>query len=121
MKHLITRVAAAVAIVLTTASAIALAADSKAPAGDAGAACATMMQDSAVTPDAKNAMQQFMQSDKAPQMMGRMMEMARKMGDGDVMRGMTKMMDMMSGMGGGTGGGMMGGMMNAPSGSPPTK
>jgi hypothetical protein len=70
----------------------------------------------------RNAMREFMRSDRAPEMMGRMMQMARGMGSGDVMAGMTRMMDMMgssgsSGMGGS--GGMMrgqGGMMRpAPS------
>ena len=37
--------------------------------------------------------------------MANMMETARRMGNGDVMLGMTRMMEMM----GGTGGGMMGG------------
>ena len=45
---------------------------------------------------------------KAPQAMNNMMEMARRMGNGDVMLGMTKMMEMMSRMDG-MGGGMMGG------------
>lgn len=49
-------------------------------------------------------MHRFMQSDRAPQAMAAMMEMARRMGDGDVMLGMVRMMEMMSGMGG-----MMGG------------
>jgi len=33
---------------------------------------------------------EFMQSDRAPQAMANMMEMARRMGDGDVMLGMTR-------------------------------
>ncbi len=61
----------------------------------------------------RNAMGEFMRSDRAPEMMGRMMQMARGMGNGDVMAGMTRMMDMMGssgrdGMMGGRGG-MMGG------------
>ena len=49
-----------------------------------------------------------MQSPQAPQAMNNMMDMARRMGNGDVMLGMTKMMEMMSRMDG-MGGGMMGG------------
>lgn len=61
----------------------------------------------------RNAMREFMRSDRAPEVMGRMMQMARGMGNGDVMAGMTRMMDMMGssgrdGMMGGSGG-MMGG------------
>ncbi|OGB88357.1 MAG: hypothetical protein A3H39_12875 [candidate division NC10 bacterium RIFCSPLOWO2_02_FULL_66_22] len=44
-------------------------------------------------------MQRFMQSDRAPQAMAAMMEMARQMGNGDVMLGMVRMMEMMGGMG----------------------
>jgi hypothetical protein len=51
-------------------------------------------------------MQDFMKSDRAPQAMTNMMEMARRMGNGDVMLGMTRMMEM---MGGTHRGGMMGG------------
>jgi hypothetical protein len=50
---------------------------------------------------------EFMQSDKAPQEMANMMEMARRMGDGDAMVDMTRMMEMMGSMGermGGQGG-----------------
>src|SRR5690349_8035100 len=38
----------------------------------------------------------FRRSPQAPQAMNNMMEMARRMGNGDVMLGMTKMMEMMS-------------------------
>jgi hypothetical protein len=72
---------------------------------DAKAACMEMMQGSGTTEEGKKAMQEFMQSPKAPQAMNNMMEMARGMGNGDTMLGMTKMMEM---MGGGMGG-MMGG------------
>lgn len=56
-------------------------------------------------------MQKFMASDRAPQAMAAMMEMARRMGDGDPMLGIVRMMEMMGQMG------SMGGMMG-PSGSP---
>ncbi len=45
-------------------------------------------------------MQRFMQSDRAPQVMAAMMEMARRMGDGHTMLGMVRMMEMMGSMGG---------------------
>lgn len=68
----------------------------------------------------RQAMREFMRSERAPEMMGRMMEMARGMGNGDVMAGMTRMMDMMGssgrdGMMGGQGGmmGDHGGMMKS--------
>ena len=57
-------------------------------------------------------MQRFMNSDRAPQAMTAMMDMARRMGNGDTMLGMVRMMEMMGSMGGmmgGDGGGMMGG------------
>ena len=74
------------------------------PKKDAQAACMEMMQGSGVTDEGRNAMREFMQSPKAPQAMNNMMEMARRMGNGDPMLGMTKMMEMMGGQGG-----MMGG------------
>ncbi|MGH7325638.1 MAG: hypothetical protein ACREJ9_13480 [Candidatus Rokuibacteriota bacterium] len=72
---------------------------------DPTAACMDMMHGAAITEEGQNAMREFMQSDRAPQAMANMMEMARRMGNGDVMLGMTRMMEMM----GGTGGGMMSG------------
>lgn len=50
-------------------------------------------------------MQRFMHSERMPQAMTAMMEMARQMGDGDPMAGMVRMMEMMGTMG------QMGGMM----------
>ncbi len=54
-------------------------------------------------------MQRFMNSERAPQAMAAMMDMAWRMGDGDTMLGMVRMMEMMGSMGGMMGGGMMGG------------
>src|SRR5713226_9164298 len=71
---------------------------------DAGQACTEMMQGPGETEQDKKAMRDFMQSDRAPQTMTEMMAMARRTGNGDVMLGMTGMMEMMSGQGG-----MMGG------------
>ena len=67
---------------------------------DAAAKCAEMMRQS--SSEGRNAMREFMQSERAPQAMGSMMEMARRMGNGNVMLGMTRMMEMMGSMGGGT-------------------
>ena len=72
---------------------------------DAQTACMDMMQGAGVTAEGKNAMEEFMRSPKASQAMNNMMEMARRMGNGDPMLGMTKMMEMMGGQAG------MGGMM----------
>ena len=77
------------------------------PKKDAQTACMDMMQGAGVTAEGKNAMEEFMRSPKASQAMNNMMEMARRMGNGDPMLGMTKMMEMMGGQGGI--GGMMGG------------
>jgi hypothetical protein len=89
----------AVVVLLATA---ALAHDPKGDIKDgASAACTEMMQDPGVTEEGRKAMRDFMQSDRAPQAMANMMEMARRMGSGDVMLGMTRMMEMMGGMGGG--------------------
>jgi hypothetical protein len=63
-------------------------------------ACTTMMQGQGVTEEGQKAMREFMQSPKAREAMKNMMEMARRMGNGDPMLGMTKMMEMMGGMGG---------------------
>ena len=77
------------------------------PKKDAQTACMDMMRGSGTTEEGKKAMQEFMQSPKGAQAMNNMMEMARRMGHGDVMLGMTKMMEMMGGQGGMSG--MMGG------------
>ena len=55
-------------------------------------------------------MEEFMEPDRAPQAMATMMGMARRVGNGDAMLGMTRMMEMMGSMGGGMSGGQ-GGMM----------
>lgn len=52
-------------------------------------------------------MQRFMNSERMPQAMTAMVEMARQMGDGDPMAGMVRMMEMMGMMG------QMGGMMGS--------
>jgi hypothetical protein len=65
-------------------------------------ACADMMGGSSPE-EGRKAMQEFMKSDRAPQAMTNMMDMARGMGNGDPMLGMTRMMEMMGGMGGMTG------------------
>jgi hypothetical protein len=69
--------------------------------------CTEMMQET--SPEGRRAMGEFMASEGGPQAMSNMMDMARRMGDGDVMLGMTRMMEMMGSMGGGTMG--RGGMM----------
>ncbi|HEV8674671.1 MAG TPA: hypothetical protein VGX21_11540 [Methylomirabilota bacterium] len=72
---------------------------------DPQAACTDMLQGHGMGEDGRQAMQELMRSGKAPELMDRMMQMARRMGNGDVMVGMTRMM----GPGGGMGpGGMMG-------------
>lgn len=60
--------------------------------------------------DGMTEMRRFMGSERMPRAMAAMMEMARRMGDGDVMLGMTRMMEMMGRMG------SMGGMMGGPGG-----
>jgi hypothetical protein len=74
---------------------------------DGGEMCTRMMQET--SPEGRRAMREFMASERAPQAMSSMMEMARRMGDGDMTLGMTRMMEMMGSMGGGTMG--QGGMM----------
>jgi len=61
--------------------------------------------------DGMEEMEQFMNSERMPQAMTAMMDMARRMGDGDAMLGMVRMMEMMGSMGGmmGRQGGPMGG------------
>lgn len=78
-----------------------------------------MMQGAGASEAGRKAMREFMQSDRAPQAMANMMAMARRMGHGDVMLGMTRMMEMMGSMGGGMMGGQ-GGMMQ-PGGARPGK
>ena len=75
-----------------------------------GESCPVVMQGAGTTEEGRKAMQELMQSPKGAQAMTNMMEMARRMGNGDPMLGMTKMMEMMSGQGG------MGGMMDGQAG-----
>ncbi len=75
------------------------------PTKDAATTCMVdTMQGFGTTEEGSKAMQEFMQSPKGARAMTNMMEMARRMGNGDLMLGMTKMMEMMGGQGG-----MMGG------------
>jgi len=69
------------------------------PKKDAQTSCMAMMQGSGTTNEGRKAMREFMESPKAPQAMNNMMEMARRMGNGDLMLGMTKMMEMMGSQG----------------------
>ena len=70
------------------------------PKKDTHATCMEMMEGSGTTDEGRKAMREFMESPKAPEAMKNMMEMARRMGNGDPMLGMTKMMEMMGGQGG---------------------
>lgn len=72
---------------------------------DLATACATMMSSEGITAEGHRGMERFRHSERMPQAMTAMMEMARRMGNGDVMAGMVRMMEMMSMMG------QMGGMM----------
>jgi len=98
MKNAMIRLTLGVALPLALA-ATAMAAE-KVPdtPSDPGAMCAEMMR--GVGPEGEKAMREFMQSERAPQAMANMMDMARRMGDGDPMLGMTRMMEMMGGQGG---------------------
>jgi hypothetical protein len=119
MKYLTIRAVAGLSVVLLLAGA-ALAVEKQAyeTSTDPAAMCAEMMKDGATSEGGK-AMREFMKSERAPQAMANMMEMARRMGNGDVMLGMTRMMDMMGSMGGG---GMMDGHgMAQPGGARPGK
>ncbi len=62
---------------------------------DSVPACPDMMQDPGVTGRDEKAMRDFKQSNRAPQTIAKMMEMVRLMGNGDVMVGMTRMMEEM--------------------------
>ena len=72
---------------------------------DAATTCMVdTMHGSQTTEEGSKAMQEFMHSPKRARAMNNMMEMARRMGNGDLLLGMTKMMEMMGGRDG-----MMGG------------
>lgn len=110
MKRIVTiGLGVAFAAALAASASFAVSAE-KSEMRDPSAACAEMMQASGTTEEGKQAMSDFMRSERAPQAMANMMEMARRMGNGDVMLGMTRMMEMMGGQGG-----MMGGAMPRPS------
>lgn len=84
----------AVAVSATTISAHESTKTTELP-NDPMAACVDMKQGAGVTEEGHGAMREFMHSDRAPRAMANMMEMARRMGNGDVMLGMTRMMEMM--------------------------
>jgi hypothetical protein len=108
MKHLVLRGLLAMSLPLALTVGATAAEKTPTPAKpDRGEMCAEMMQQS--SPNGRSAMRELMQSERAPQAMGNMMEMARRMGDGDMMLGMTRMMEMMGSMGDGAMG--RGGMM----------
>jgi hypothetical protein len=83
MKNLVTRGLAAVSLSLVLV----------------GASVAAEQAPDSPKPNPAGTCAEFMQSDRAPQAMVNMMEMARRMGDGDAMAGMTRMMEMMGSMG----------------------
>jgi len=119
MNKAITRVlVGAVALLGLGAAALATEKTGVKPA-DPMAACSQMMQGAGATEEGTKAMREFMQSPRASEAMANMMEMARRMGNGDVMLGMTRMMEMMSSMGGGMMGGQSG--MIPPGGRQPGK
>ncbi len=100
------------ALGLVSLSLVALpAADAQQAPADSQRACAEMMQGFGMSEEGGQAMQQLIQSGRAATLMDGMMKMARQMGNGDAMLGMTRMMEMMGRMGSGgmMGDGMMGG------------
>lgn len=94
-----------VAVVLFGLATVANPAQTAPSANDRATACATMMSSEGITAEGHREMERFMHSERMPQAMTAMMEMARQIGNGDPMAGMVRMMEMMSMMG------PMGGMM----------
>ena len=119
MNKTITRVLLGVSVPLALVTAGIAAEKATDKPADPKAACSQMMQGAGVTNEGKKAMQEFMQSPRAPEAMAKMMAMARRMGNGDVMVGMTRMMEMMGSMGSGTMAGQSG--MMTPGGRQPGK
>lgn len=64
---------------------------------DLTAACMEMMPATSGSEAGRKAMPDVMPSDQAPQRMAHMMAIARRMGNGDVMLGMARMMGMVEG------------------------
>ena len=105
MKNLVVRGLLTISLPLVLVVGAAVAEKASTPSmRDGGEMCAEMMQQS--SPEGRSAKREFMRSERAPQAMSNMTEMARRMGNGGVMPGMTRMM---GSMGGGTmdRGGMM--------------
>ncbi len=100
---------AAVVIAAAAGPSVGSAAPADQKSGDAQAACVEMMQGRGMSEEGRRAMHEVMKSGKGPEMMDQMMQMARRMGSGDVMAGMVRMTEMMGrGCGGMMGRGMMG-------------
>jgi hypothetical protein len=104
MGGLVTKIALVLFASLGLAAALPAAEPKSAPGPETAGACLDMMEGSGVTDAGRRAMREFMQSGRAPRAMANMMDMARRMGGGDLMLGMTRMMEMMGGMGGGMSG-----------------
>ena len=99
-------------LVVLTMGSLALASQEQPPTapkgeGDGASACSAMMGGQGVTAEGRAEMEQCMQSGKMTQAMTGMMAMARRMGSGDPMKGMVRMMEIMGSMGGMSGHGMM--------------
>jgi len=106
MSKVMTRVLVGIAALLVLATAAIAVTKATEKRADAMATCSEMMQSAGTTEEGTKAMQDFMQSPRAPEAMANMMAIARRMGNGDLMLGMTRMMEMMGSMGSGmTGGG----------------
>ena len=115
MNNLVTRGLAAVSLSLGLVGAgVAAEQAPDAPKANPVGTCAAMMPEG--SPEGQRTMREFMQSDRGRQAMANMMEMARRMGNGDVMVGMTRMMEMMGSKGERMGG--QGGMMQPGSAHP---
>ena len=101
MSNVVLRVLIGGSVALAlTATAMADEPTSPAQPDDPSANCAEMMAQAHSGGEGHKAMGAFMRSDQAREAMANTMEMARRMGQGDAMLGMTRMMEMMGSMGG---------------------
>jgi len=69
---------------------------SQAPPIDPQTACASLLEGRGITDDGRQAMRQFMRSERAPEVMDRLMHLALAQGQGNVEAGLTRIIEVMT-------------------------
>jgi hypothetical protein len=68
----------------------------QAPPVDPQAACAKLLEGQRITDEGRQAIRQLMRSERAPEVMDRLMHLAREVGNGEVEAGLTRIIEVMT-------------------------